>query len=198
MYEFFETIRIEEGNVHNLEWHQKRCERTLRHFGSSRELDLASAIKPHSDSGVFRCKLVYTPQKIIDVSYTPYKRRSITSLKLLESDIEYDFKYLDRSEIDALFFKKGEFDEVLIVKNGFITDTSIANVAFFNGSKWFTPKKPLLEGTSRARHIATGRLETLDITPDMLRSFSKVALMNAMIDFDIMSIKEIQKDGIIC
>ena len=32
----------------------------------------------------------------------------------------------------------------------------------------------------------------------MLGSFTKIALLNAMIDFDIMPIKEIQKDRIVC
>ena len=195
---FFETIKIQEGKVCNIEWHQKRYERTLKHFGAKKIYALKDLIKQPKESDTLRCKLVYTPQNIESITYTPYQKRFISSLKLIEADIDYSFKYLDRSSLDALFNKKEECDDVLIVKDGLITDTSIANVAFFDGTKWFTPRKPLLAGTSRACHIASGRLEEADITPAMLERFSKIALLNAMIDFDIMPIKEIQKDTIQC
>ena len=198
MYEFFETVKIADGHVCNIEWHQRRYERTIRHFGASRAVQLQSLIEPPSQKGVYRCKLTYTPKDILDISFFPYKKRSIISLKLIESDIDYTFKYRNRNEIDLLFSQRGACDDVLIVKNGLITDTSIANVAFFDGQEWLTPKKPLLAGTSRARHLEEGKLKEVDISPDMLASFSKIALLNAMIDFDIIAIKEIQKDTILC
>ena len=196
--EFFETLKIEDGKVCHIEWHQKRYERTLKRFSAKKGYTLKELIMPPKKSGIFRCKLIYTPKNIEDISYTPYQKRTISSLKLIEADIDYDYKYLDRSVLDALFAQKGECDDVLIVKNGLLSDTSIANIAFFEGNRWLTPKKPLLAGTSRARHIAGGRVEEADITPAMLKRFSKVALLNAMIDFDIMPIKELLKDRIIC
>ena len=197
--EFFETIKIENGEICNAEWHQKRFERTLMHFGGTITQDIVSLIKPPSPKGLFRCKVVYTPQEIVHISYFPYTKRSVTSLKLLEANkIDYRFKYLDRSAIDALFAQREACDDVLVIQNGLLTDTTIANVAFFDGKEWLTPEKPLLEGTTRARYLAEGRLKPADITSAMLGSFSKIALLNAMIDFDIMPIKEIQKDRIIC
>ena len=199
MHEFFETIRIEDGEVRNIEWHQKRCERTLAHFGSKERLDLAGAIEPPESKGLFRCKVVYTPQKIVDVFYYPYRKRSVRSLKLVEAnELEYSFKYLDRSGIDALFAKRGECDEIVMIKNGLLADTSIANIAFFDGKRWLTPAKPLLEGTTRARYIEEKKLTPAEIRPDMLHSFSKIALLNAMIDFDIMPIRDLKKDKILC
>ena len=41
---------------------------------------------------------------------------------------------------------KREQDEILITRNGLLTDTSIANIALFNGKEWHTPKHPLLKG----------------------------------------------------
>ena len=38
----------------------------------------------------------------------------------------------------------------LIVKDGYLTDTSIANIALYDGYTWFTPAHPLLRGTKRA------------------------------------------------
>jgi 4-amino-4-deoxychorismate lyase len=68
-----------------------------------------------------------------------------------------------------------------------VTDTSIANVAFYKDGLWFTPKKPLLEGTTRARLLNAGKIIEKDIGVKELKNYSKVALMNAMIDFDIIT-----------
>ncbi len=199
MSKFFETIRIEDGQVCNIKWHQKRYERTVSHFGGKKLFLLAELIDAPDDKGLFRCKLIYTPKEIVDINYFPYKKRSISSLRLVEADdIDYSYKYFDRSGLDALFAKREECDEVLIVKKGLICDTTIANVAFFDGREWITPASPLLEGTTRARYIEEKKIVPKEITPRMLGSFTKIALLNAMIDFDIMSIKEIQKDRIIC
>ena len=199
MHKFFETIRIEDGRVCNIEWHQKRYERTVRYFGGKKLFSLAELINVPDDRGLFRCKLIYTSNEIVDISYFPYKKRSISSLRLVEADdIDYSYKYFDRSGLDALFAKREECDEVFIVKNGLVSDTTIANVAFFDGREWITPASPLLEGTTRARYIEEKKIVPKEITPRMLGSFTKIALLNAMIDFDIMPIKEIQKDRIIC
>jgi len=68
----------------------------------------------------------------------------------------------------------------------FVTDTSIANIAFYDNGMWKTPKNPLLKGTTRARLIDEGKLIEADIRVNELRNFSKVALLNAMIDFDVL------------
>ena len=199
MLEFFETIKIEDGLVHNIEWHQRRYEHTLKQFGNMKVDDLASVIEPPSSSGVFRCKIVYTPKKIVDIAYFPYQKRTVRSLKLIEADsLEYRFKYLDRSGIEALFERRGSCDDIIMIKNGCLTDTSIANIAFYDGKEWLTPKRALLEGTTRARYIEARMLVPVEITRESLRSFSKIALLNAMIDFDIMPISKLNKDEILC
>jgi len=75
----------------------------------------------------------------------------------------------------------------LIVKNSLITDTSIANIAFFDSIRWVTPALPLLKGTTREKLLREGKIFEENIHVDDLERFSKVALMNAMIDFDIIT-----------
>jgi 4-amino-4-deoxychorismate lyase len=74
----------------------------------------------------------------------------------------------------------------MIFKNGFLTDTSIANIAIFDGDNWLTPKKPLLEGTTRNRLLENKDIIESNIDLNMLKNAKKIALMNAMIDFDIL------------
>lgn len=176
---YFETIKCKDYEIFNLEYHKKRVSRTI-----SINLNLEDYIYPPSDE-FFRCKVIYDESGVLDVQYFPYKKREIKSFKVIVDDnIDYSKKYLDRSKLDELFSKKEEADEIIIIKNGFLTDTSIANIALFDGSNWFTPKKPLLVGTTRDRLLNESFLIEKDLTIEDLKSAKKIALMNTMIDFD--------------
>jgi len=74
----------------------------------------------------------------------------IRTLKVVPTIIEYPYKYANRNAFDTLLQSHPDFDEIIIEKDGFITDTTIANLAFYNGTYWLTPEKPLLPGTMRA------------------------------------------------
>ena len=73
-----------------------------------------------------------------------------------------------------------------------MTDTTIANIAFFDGKTWFTPTTPLLQGTTRARLIDEGFLKLRDIKKEDIKEYSRFALMNAMIGFCIQNSVQIQ------
>ncbi|RXJ91866.1 branched-chain amino acid aminotransferase [Arcobacter sp. CECT 8983] len=177
---YFETIKCEDYEVFNLEFHEKRVAKTV-----SLNLNLQEYIYPPSNK-LYRCKLIYDENSILSVDFFVYEKREIKSFKIIEDEkIEYSKKYLDRSSLDKLFEKRETCDDIIIIKNGFITDTSIANIAIFDGTNWLTPKKPLLEGTTRARLLKEGSLVEKDIDLQMLKKSKKLALMNAMIDFDI-------------
>ena len=192
---FFETIKIVDGKIYNLVYHQKRYERVLDDFGVKIKQELQSFIKP-PENGVYRCRLVYDISKIphtVDVTYHKYIKRDISSLKIINcNSVDYRYKYTNREELDALFELRGECDDVLIVKNDLVTDTTIANIAFFDGSRWITPRKPLLMGTTRERLLKEGKIFEADVYAKDIKIFTKVTLLNAMIDFDI--ITQNQKD----
>jgi len=182
MYEkYFETIKCEDEEVFNLDFHNKRVANTI-----GLNLNLQEYIYPMSEE-LLRCKVIYTKEGIEDVQYFKYKKREIKSFKLIfDDEIDYSKKYLDRTSLDNLFNQKEDADEIIIIKNNLLTDTSIANIAIFDGSNWITPKTPLLYGTTRARLLENKMIFEKDITVDMLQGAKKIALMNAMIDFDIL------------
>ena len=95
------------------------------------------------------------------------------------------------SELNKLYEKCQDADDILIVKKGYLTDTSIANIALFDG-EWKTPKYPLLKGTTRQRLLDNGKIHEDDIKVQDIGRFSKVALLNAMIDFDIIADENIK------
>ena len=76
-----------------------------------------------------------------------------------------------------------DVDEILIEKDGYLTDTSIANIAFYDGEQWVTPAIPLLKGTMRQKLLDEGFLQTRNIKKEELTHYTQVALTNAMIGF---------------
>jgi len=184
--EFLETIKILDGEIYNLSYHQKRYESVLKSLGVQEIPKIQDFINP-PEWGLYRCRFVYSKEDA-DVTYHEYKKKEISTLKLIfENEIDYFHKSTDRKLLERLFEQREDADDILIIKDLYVTDTSIANIAFFTQEGiWITPKEPLLKGTTRARLLDEGRLIEADIKVHELRTFSKVALLNAMIDFDIL------------
>ncbi|HIP55365.1 MAG TPA: branched-chain amino acid aminotransferase [Sulfurimonas autotrophica] len=187
--QYLETIKAVDGELFHLNYHQQRLNETL----GNKKILLAEILKPPT-SGLFRCRVVYNARNY-RVSYHPYEKRIVQKLKLVFDDtIEYSRKYYDRSPLERLLEKKSFCDDILIVKNRLITDTSIANIALQYKNEWLTPREPLLYGTTRARLLDEKKIFEDDIAVEDLKKFKQMALMNAMIDFDIIqneNIKEI-------
>ncbi len=118
----------------------------------------------------------------------------IEKITIVEADISYSYKYLDRSALEGLLTKAEGYDEVLIMRNGLLSDTTIANIALHRNGQWFTPSTPLLPGTTRARLLAEKKLILQDIHYTELRQYDGFALMNAMIGFSIQ--KEVPRSPI--
>ncbi len=182
---FFETIKCFEGEIYNLSYHHKRIARTI-----GKNIDLNEYIYPISDD-LLKCKVIYSRDEIININYAKYIPKIPKKFKLIEdNDISYPLKSLQRSCLDKLYADKEEADEIIIIKNGFVTDTSIANIAIEKNNLWFTPKTPLLQGTTRERLIEQGYLQEYPITVDELLKTKKLALLNAMVGF--MEIQEFE------
>lgn len=181
--QLLETIRCENGQAQHLSYHQQRVERSLKQLGSDVYYNLSTLVTP-PDNALYRCRIVYDDSSL-DITYIPYRKRVIQTLQLIQADhLDYSLKYADRTELDLLSAQKGDAEDILVVKNGLVTDTSIANIAFFNGTKWLTPKHPLLQGTTRARLLDEKKIFESEIHMDDLKKFKAFALLNAMIGFD--------------
>ncbi len=186
MFPLFETIKFAEGIPQHLEYHQRRLEYSSRiYFNKDVSFDkLSNIIKPQNElNGIYKCKFEYNSESF-KISYAAYKPKTIQNLKLVHEDsINYSFKYSNRFHLNTLLEKIAE-DEIIIIKNGFITDTSISNLCFFDGVKWVTPSTPLLKGTARERLIEQKVIIEMEIREDDIFRFQKVMLINAMLGFD--------------
>lgn len=179
MPRLLETIHILGGKALHLCYHQDRIDASRKRLGYHSALPLELC---PPKNGEYRCRLLYE-KEIESIEYLPYQCKEIRSFTLLHSDILYDLKYENRDAINALLEKKGASDEIIIVKNSLITDTSIANLAFFDGQEWLTPASPLLRGTTRQRLLDEKKIKCADIEYKELKNYQKIAVMNAMVDF---------------
>lgn len=183
MSHLIESIKILDGTVYNIKYHQQRIDHSVKTlFG----LDSGFSLKRFFEeidlpvSGLHKCRIVYA-REVISFSIAPYIYRNVTSLKLIESDeIAYDLKYEDRSALETLLKEKDDCDDILIVKNGLIADTSFSNIVFHNGQEWITPAAPLLKGTQRQYLLDQGLLKEAEIRIADFRNLTKVVLINSM------------------
>lgn len=188
MSRLIETLCIQNGEIRNPEFHQKRLDRSRwKLFGLDDEIDLEVLIKTNlkdiSPTEKRKCRIIYG-EEIDSVELIPYQIKPIHSVRLVENnEIEYPFKFTDRSAFELMKDSVTE-DEIIIVKNGQITDTSYSNLVFFDGGKWITPSSYLLNGTMRQSLLESGKISEEEINPKDLNRFLKFKLINAMMDLD--------------
>ncbi len=185
MKEFIETIKVKDGRFYNLPLHRERMERTARRFfGRIPELELSLSLVPEElRTGLVKCRVVYDAS-IREISFAPYTFRPVRSLALVTADrIAYDYKSADRSALAALMERRGNCDDVLIAKQGRITDTSYANVVLESSEGGlFTPDTCLLPGVKRESLLRTGRIREIPVAVEDLKGFVRIYLINALID----------------
>lgn len=186
MYQFVETIKMINGCVCNLSYHNDRLNNTRHYFWQTdKNIDLNDYIIPQENNNdIIKVRVLYGKDGIEDISYSKYAMRNIKRLKIVsDSNIEYRFKSADRSAINALADKKGDCDDIIISKNSLLTDSSFTNIALFDGHSWYTPKHPLLKGTKRALLIEKGIIKEKDILENDIYKYKAIRLFNAMIEF---------------
>ncbi len=187
-----ESIGLQNGRFEHLDWHQKRMDRTRQElFGLSPvslvDLLVESLKKYDFGSQRMKCRVIYE-RKVERLEWIPYFERKITTLRLVSlpslPEKVTRYKWANRAIYQDLLAQKGTADEVLIVRNGEITDISYANVALYDGQHWWTPKHPLLAGTARARLLAEGKIRERRILAKDLDDYQKIRIFNAMIPWE--------------
>jgi 4-amino-4-deoxychorismate lyase len=183
-----ESIRVENSELLNISFHNERMQKSILDlFGKSYKPDLEYEIKipDHAGRGILKCRIEYDTI-IRKIEFIPYNMKIVRSLKLVEDNtIEYAYKFADRAKIEKLVSERGNCDEILIVKNGMITDSSYANVIFRDHEgRWITPLTYLLAGTRRASLLLSGEISEAIVTYNDIGNYSEVKLINSMIGID--------------
>ena len=195
MSRFIESIKIEDQQMYLLDLHQRRVDETFAHFGKEGSINLAKIYKSleHDGDGLFKLKISYDLDKNFRTQIIPYAISEIDSFRLVENNsYDYSFKFEDRAPLE-LMLRQAKTDEIIIVKNNHITDTSFSNILFKKGKDWFTPTTCLLNGVQRQHLLKTKKIKSAEITVQNLNEYSHFQLINAMNDFDDMFIYPLPK-----
>lgn len=186
---FIESLRVEEGHFQDAEGHYRRITDTLREcFGKDAGIPCPfpedAMVPDNMRQGIVKCRYVYGAYDC-KIEYEAYVPRPIRTLRLVEGgSIDYHLKYADRSGLLALREQRGDCDDILIVKNGELTDTSYSNIVLFDGRRYVTPRAFLLNGIRRRSLLDRGVIEEQKITPQDLRYFQRLYLVNALLGIE--------------
>lgn len=188
-FPLFETLCIAQGKIKNIALHQQRYEQSVRQFyGKSavKIFDLLHLIEKTAEFStalsmpLVRCRIAYN-QSSADVRFFPYQKKIFKTFQpIIYNDIDYALKYNNRDLLDKLFAQRGNCDEIIIIKQGKVTDCSIGNLAFRKGKDWFTPDSPLLKGTQRHKLLLEGKIREKTLLAADIEKFDEIRLINAM------------------
>ena len=191
MCQLFESIKVKDGKAFHVDLHQNRMNRSVKEiFKIVNSINIANSLNDTKlpQKGLFKCRIVYD-EVLRSIEFVPYKQKSIHSLSLVKADdLEYNFKYSDRKKLNELIVQNSGVDEIIILKNGFITDSSYSNLVFWNGEEWYTSDRPLFKGIQREFLISQKMIKETEIRLIDLKKYKKVGLINAMMDFEDMPV----------
>lgn len=181
MCRYIETIRYDSGQYFNLDYHMRRVAESAPLLDLS---ELLSVQKTPSDNKKYKCRIVYTPRLVQSIEFVPYSPRRIEKLKLIYCDtIDYSRKYADRELLEQLYSCREDCDDILVIRNGYVTDTSFSNILFCRDGNWFTPSTFLLNGTMRQSLLSEGTVRECSIRMEDIPTYTHFALINAMLPF---------------
>ncbi len=183
MCRFIESIRFEEGAYQLLDYHQKRVDRTFAEiFSGGIPHDLSAILPPLDLVTRHKIRIAYDANGF-SISLSEYHIRPIGKIQLVfDNNIEYHLKNTDRNSLGVLYAKRGIADDILIIKNGLVTDSYYANPAFWDGKEWLVPNSYLLNGVKRQYLLTKNKVREIEIREEDIASFEKVSLINAMLD----------------
>jgi 4-amino-4-deoxychorismate lyase len=188
MSRLIESIRLLDGIFNNPSYHQARMDASIHAlFNRQNSIDLKQYLETahYPKAGLFKCRILYDDTAIYSTEFISYAPRRVNSLKIIESNtIDYAYKYEARTSIDELFALRDNCEDIIIVKNGLVTDSSYSNLIFFDGKHWITPARPLLKGTMRQSLLEAGVIQEGIITRKEIYTFQRCRLINAMVGFN--------------
>lgn len=191
-----ESLKLNDSRIENLAYHQARVDRAMAElFPEAKSFDLSKEISVPENcrSGLFKVRVLYGPA-VEQVEISPYTFRKIESLQVVHHEsIDYHLKYTNRELLQELFAQRGNCDDIIIVKNGFVTDSFAANLLFLDGANWFTPTTPLLGGTRRSFLLDKGIIQEREIRENDIRNYQKVGLVNALVGFNEMPVVPVER-----
>ncbi|MHA3021784.1 aminodeoxychorismate synthase component I [Mycobacterium sp. BMJ-28] len=194
-FSLIETMRVDasSGTVHNLKGHLARLADSARYFAIRVDPEdlrarLAQEVRGRAGAVV---RVEVDQQGAIVVTTAPAPERPPGRPVLLEvDDVPVDsashwlsHKTTNRSAYRSRAERHPAADDVVLVnEHGFITETTIANIAVKIAGRWYTPpvSDGCLPGVERARLVGAGMLSEKSIHRDELPAADAIALVSSV------------------
>lgn len=183
MFQLVESIKILNARVYNILAHNERASHAYKSlFGIEKFVNLRKliSVQPPYDEGLVKCRIVYNQQDF-EVTYQHYTIKKINSVKIIhDNKVDYSFKLLNRAELDVLYAQRGIADDIIIIKDGLVTDAYYYNLVFEKNKQFYTPKSPLLHGTQRSKLLLNKTIAEKIIRVKDIVNYEKIHFINAM------------------
>lgn len=170
-------------------YHNARLDRTRRElFGIQDSIDLEDWIEipDEVDETIWKCRVNYGAS-IDQIIFEKYKERSISNFQLIDVDPDFDYRHKgDRTLLSTFYDLRDSADDVIMVRNGFLTDSYWSNIILCQQGRWFTPSTPLLRGTMRLHLLNLGMVTERIIRPSDIPKYDLVMPINALNPFDML------------
>lgn len=185
MCRFIESLKIKDGLIENIDFHDIRVKETSEFFLKKQisiynfldKIDIKKAAQ-----GIYKLRIVYD-NELVEYSIDKYEKKIISSLKIVESDrYFYKYKFENRTDFSKLLDSKGSCSDILITVNGYLTDASFSNIALKKNNIWFTPDTFLLNGTKRQLLINQGIIKEETVKIYDISQYEEISLINSMLE----------------
>ena len=183
MFQFVETMAYMGGKVPLLDYHQERVNCTFWEFFPGKKPHRLRSLLPKMETTeTLKLRLQYGPSDYV-LEACQHQQPVVSSLRVVSDDrITYPYKYADRTQLNRLLQKRRGADEVIIVKNGLVSDSSMSNLCFYDQKRWYTSTGFLLNGIRRQHLLATRQIREIPIDRKRIETFHSVCLINALLD----------------
>lgn len=196
MYPLLESIRLIDGKIELLAYHQVRMEYSyLNYYNKKCPFVLYDILKNYDlpNTGTNKIRFLYN-EKGYYLEVVPYSPKDIKTLQIVFDDtIQYGLKYTARTPLNNLYELRKDSDDVLIIKQKMITDTTYCNILLRGKDKqWYTPEHCLLKGVQRAKLIRENKIKERPIGIFNLQEYTHFMLINSMMPPNINNLFLIQ------
>lgn len=178
-----ESIKILNGRCYLLALHEARMRKAQSElYGIKASINLHKYIQIPDvfKQGLIKCRIMYDAQ-IRDVQFLHYSVRTIQNAKLVvSSDVNYPYKFVLRPSLDALYALRENCDEIIIIKNGLVTDAYYYNLVFEKENQFYTPAIPLLHGIQRENLLTSNKIISTDVPVDHIHDYERIHFINAL------------------
>jgi 4-amino-4-deoxychorismate lyase len=188
MCHFIESIRLENGIVKLLDYHQDRMDRTIfYHFGFKNPVKISKLLEERElpINGVYKIRILYS-QMLQNIEIIPYQQKNYSDFEIIElpDHFNYAYKFADRTLFETLSKHLNAQSIAIFSQKSMLTDALYANLIFQKNGFLYTPNTPLLNGVQRQFLLEKNKISEINISIHDIYTFEKVGLINAMIPLE--------------